>query len=151
MAYIPDGFHSIIPFIVVRDGAAAISLYKKALGAKEVSRFTAPGSKKIMHACIEIGDSKVFLTDENRKMGMLAPKKNEVGTRFYVYVKNVDALHKKAVKAGLTEIAAPEDMFWGDRTAVLTDPDGHRWTLATHIREVSEKEMAEAMSAMAKS
>ena len=148
MSFKPDGFHSITPHIVVRDGAEAIALYIKALGAKELSRILAPGTDKIMHACLEIGDPKFFLADENEKMGMRAPR-DEVGTRFYVYVEDVDALHGKALAAGMTESAAPEDMFWGDRTAVLTDPNGHRWTLATHVRDVSEEEMAEAMSAMA--
>lgn len=150
MAYRPEGFHSVTPQIAVSDGAAAIDLYKRALGATELTRMTMPGGGKIMHACISVGDSRIFLTDENPQMGILAPKDGVGGSRFYVYVENVDAVHKKALAAGMTERSAPMDMFWGDRTSVLADRFGHSWTLATHKREVSEAEMAKAMQAMMK-
>jgi len=148
MVGIPEGFHSITPYIVVGDGNAALTLYEKALGAEVLGTLTMPGSDKIMHASLQLGTSKFFMSDENPDMGMIAPR-DEVGTRFYIYVEDVDAGHKRAVDAGLKELAAPEDMFWGDRTAVLEDPWGHRWTLATHQRDVTPEEMAEAMAAMA--
>jgi PhnB protein len=147
MAYRPEGFHSITPQITVSDAAAAIDLYKKALGASEVSRFNMPGTDKIMHACIAVGDSRIFLGDENPQMGQLAPKEGG-GARFYVYVQNVDTQHKQALAAGMKERAAPMDMFWGDRTSVLGDRFGQSWTLATHKREVSEPEMMKAMQEM---
>lgn len=148
MAAIPEGFHTITPYIVVSDGNAALALYEKALGAEILGKLVTPGADKIAHAALQLGSSKFFLSDENPDMGMVAPK-SEVGTRFYVYVDDVDAGHKRAVDAGLKEIAAPEDMFWGDRTAVLEDEWGHRWTLAARVKEVSMEEMEEAMQAMA--
>lgn len=148
MGYRPEGFHSITPQITVSDGAAAIDLYKRALGAVEVGRFTMPGSNKIMHASIRVGDSTIFLNDEMPQMGQVAPKDGVGGSRFYLYVEDVDAHHKKALAAGMTERAAPSDMFWGDRTSVLVDRFGHGWTLATHKRDVSEAEMKKAMAAM---
>lgn len=140
MPAIPEGFHTITPYIVVTDGNAALALYEKALGAEVLGKLTVPGSDKVMHASVQLGTSIFFLSDENPDMGMMAPK-DEVGTRFYLYVDDVDA--------GLKEIAAPEDMFWGDRTAVLEDQWGHGWTLATRVKEVSMEEMEETMKAMA--
>ena len=148
MPAIPEGFNTITPLIVVGDGNAALDLYEKALGAEVIGKLTIPGSDKILHAMVQVGSSKLFLCDESPDMGMLAPS-SDVGTRFYLYVDDVDGAHSKAKGAGLKEIAAPEDMFWGDRTAVMEDPWGHRWTLATHVRDVTPEEMTEAMSAMA--
>ena len=148
MPAIPEGFHTITPYIVVTDGNAALALYENALGAEVLGKLMMPGSDKVMHASLQLGTSIFFLSDENPDMGMLAPK-DEVGTRFYLYVDDVDVGHKRAVGAGLKEIAAPEDMFWGDRTAVLEDQWGHRWTLAARVKEVSMEEMEEMMKAMA--
>ena len=145
----PEGFHSITPYITVNDAAAAIDLYKKALNATGDMRMTLPGTDKIMHACLQIGSSKLFLCDENPDQGMFAPKDASTGSKFYIYVDDVDAQHKQAVEAGMTEISAPMDMFWGDRMSVLTDPFGHTWDLATHVRDVGEEEMAEALAQMA--
>jgi PhnB protein len=144
----PEGFHSITPQIVVSDGAAAIDLYKRALGAVEIGRFQMPGSNRIMHASFRVGDSIVFLNDEMPEMGQHAPKDGVGSSRFYVYVDDVDAQHKKAVAAGMTERSAPSDMFWGDRTSVLADRFGNSWTLAVHKRDVAEAEMKKAMAAM---
>ncbi len=148
MDAIPQGFHTITPFIVVGDGNKALALYEKALGAELVSKLTVPGSDAIMHAMLKIGSSMLFLCDENPDAGMVAPK-DEPGSRFYLYVEDVDAAHKRAVDAGLSELSAPQDMFWGDRIAILQDPWGHRWTLATHVKDVTPEDMAEAMKAMA--
>ncbi len=148
MNTIPEGYHSLTPYIVVRDAAGAIELYRKALGAAEDSRMSLPNSDKIMHACLQIGSSKLFLCDENPEQGMPAPKDANSGSKFYLYVDDVDAQHKQAIAAGMTEVSAPMDMFWGDRMSVLTDPYGHTWDLATHIRDVSEEEMTAAMSQM---
>ena len=147
MGYRPEGYHSITPQIPVKDGAAAIELYKRALGAVETGRFQIPGSTKIMHASVRVGDSTIFLNDEMPQMGQVAPKDGS-GTRFYLYVEDVDALHKKAVAAGMAERSAPSDMFWGDRTSVLADGFGNSWTLATHKRDVPPEELAKALAAM---
>ncbi len=137
----PEGFHTLTPSLTVSDGEAAIALYKKALGAKVKGIVHAPGSKKIMHSALQIGDSKIFVQDE--MPGMPGPKQRHAS--FYVYVSDVDTQHKRAIAAGMKELYAPTDMFWGDRTSVVTCPFGHHWTLATHIHDPSETEMAEAM------
>lgn len=121
------------------DGAAkAIELYKKAFGAKEVYRMATPEGDKIMHACLTIGNSQLFLSDTNLKMGCPAST-----TNFYVYLPDVDAAFKQAKQAGLNELFAPQDMFWGDRTGTVRDNFGITWTLATHVRDVSPEEMEE--------
>jgi PhnB protein len=138
---IPEGFHTITPSLTVSDGEAAIALYVKALGAEVKGKVNAPGSKKIMHSMLQIGSSKVFVQDA--MPGMPVPKERHAA--FYVYVPNVDAAHKRAVAAGMRELYAPTDMFWGDRTSVVACPFGHHWTFAAHVRDVSQAEMAEAM------
>jgi PhnB protein len=127
VAGIPQGFHTITPQIHVTNGDKAIALYKKALGAKELHRILAPGTKTIMHACLEIGSSKLFLSDH---AGQPQPPKG-ANSSFYIYVENIDAAHKKAVSAGMKESMPPTDMFWGDRMSGVTDPFGHNWNLAT--------------------
>ena len=145
IAAIPEGFHTITPSLTVPDGEAAIMLYEKALGAMVMHKMYAPGTKKVMHASLKIGDSIFFVGDE--MPGMPGPKQRHAS--FYLYVKDVDAAHKRAVAAGMKEIAAPMDMFWGDRTGVVNDAFGNHWTFATHIRNATEAEMAEAMKAWA--
>ena len=137
----PEGFNTITPQIHVSNGDKAIALYKKALGAKELHRMLAPGTKTIMHACLEIGGSKLFLSDHN------PPGQSPKGadSSFYVYVADVDAAHKKAKASGMKEIMPPTDMFWGDRMSALTDPFGHNWNLATFKRQVDLAEMQRAM------
>jgi uncharacterized glyoxalase superfamily protein PhnB len=93
-----------------------------------------------MHACIQIGSSKLFLTDVNPQMGCGAPSQSG----FYVYIDDVDAGFKKALQNGMKEVSSLQDMFWGDRTGCLVDPFGIKWNLATHKRDVSPQEMEEA-------
>jgi uncharacterized glyoxalase superfamily protein PhnB len=145
---IPEGFHTITPYIAVSNGEAAIEHYQKALGAKVLHRMPMPGTNKIMHACLEIGSSKLFLCDENENMK--APKSGVGGSQFYLYVADVDTSHKQAKAAGMKELAAPSDMFWGDRMSSLLDGFGHRWDLASHVRDVSPEEMAAAMRQLSK-
>jgi PhnB protein len=137
----PEGFTTITPQIHVSNGDKAIALYKKALGAKELHRMLAPGSKTIMHACLEIGGSKLFLSDHK------PPGQSMKGadSSFYVYVADVDAAHKKAKANGMKEVMPPTDMFWGDRMSALNDPFGHNWNLATFKRQVDPTEMQRAM------
>ena len=149
MSKTPEGFHTVTPYIPVSDGPAAIETYKAALGAEELMRMPDPGSGKVMHACLQIGTSRLFLCDEHPEKGMIAPKDGAGSAHFYLYVDDVDAQHQTALAAGMTEIMVPTDMFWGDRISELTCPQGHRWSLATHVRDVSPEEMAEAMSQMA--
>lgn len=149
MANMPEGFHTITPNIVVSDAEKAIALYEAALGATLSMKMMMPGTAKVMHACVQIGNSKLFLCDELPMFGTVAPKGKDQGSSFYVYVDDVDAQHSKALKAGMEEKSAPTDMFWGDRNGVVLDPYGHSWTLATKVREVSVEDMQEAVQNMA--
>jgi len=141
MPKVPQGFHTLTPQIAVKNGDKAIALYKEALGAKELCRMLLPGTDKIMHAALEIGDSKMFLSD--KAVQKKDPK--GLGSAFYVYVTDVDAAHKRAVGAGMSETMPPMDMFWGDRMSAVDDRFKHRWCFAAHTREVGEDEMRKAM------
>lgn len=145
---IPDGMHTVTPHLVCAGAADAIKFYKKAFGAAEVMRMPGPGGK-LMHASIRIGDSTVMLVDESREWGMLGPKALKGSpVTIHLYVEDVDAFAKRAIKAG-AKVAMPiADMFWGDRYGVLEDPFGHRWSVATHVRDLSPKELQEAMQKM---
>jgi PhnB protein len=145
---IPDGMHSVTPHLICAGAAAAIEFYKKAFNAVETSRL--PGADgKLMHASIRIGDSVVMLTDENPKWSALGPTALK-GTpvTLHLYVENVDAFAERATGAGAKVIMPVADMFWGDRYGVLEDPFGHRWSVATHIRDTSQEEMQQAMQKM---
>ncbi len=139
---IPEGFHTITPYLVAEDAAKAIELYQAAFDAVEEMRMPAPDGTGIWHACMQVGSSKLFLCDENPKQQMLVGK----GVRFYLYFDDVEAQHRQAIAAGMQEAMPPTDMFWGDRMSMVVDPFGITWTLASHVREVSDEEMAAAMA-----
>lgn len=144
---IPKGFHSISPYMVLKDAAAAIEFYKKAFGAVEVSRLEIPGSGLIMHAQIQIGDSRLMLMDVMECPGGLAKSPLELEgspISLHLYVENVDEAFKKALAAGAQEIMPVQDMFWGDRYGRLKDPFGYEWSLATQLREMTSAEVQEA-------
>jgi PhnB protein len=150
---IPEGYHTITPSLVIRGAAAAIEFYKKAFGAKEIMCMKGPGGM-VGHAELQIGDSKLMLSDEFPNMGTQSPlalKGSPVA--LFLYVDNVDAWFQKAVAAGAQVTMPLADMFWGDRFGKLKDPYGHDWALATHIEDVSPEEMvkrsAAAMAQMA--
>jgi PhnB protein len=139
---VPRGYHTITPHLVLRNTVSAMEYYTKAFAAKEISRMPMPGGG-VAHAEMQIGDSRFMLADEMPQMGASAPE--TVGgspVHIFLYVKNVDQVFAKAVSAGGTATMPPMDMFWGDRYAKLTDPFGHHWSLATHIEDMSPKEMA---------
>jgi len=137
---VPDGFHTLTPTLTVNGAAKAIDLYTKAFNAKEEYRTEMPdGSGKIMHACIKIGDSNLFISDTDPNMCPTAT----IST-FYAYFNDVDAAFKQAKQAGLNELFPVSDMFWGDRMGSLKDSFGITWTVATHVRDVSPEEMEEA-------
>lgn len=146
MKAIPEGFNTITPTLVITGAAKALDLYKKAFGAKEVYRMNAPNSDKIMHACLEIGNSRLFMCDTNPEAGCGTPSQ----ASFYLYMENVDEAFKKAKQAGMQEVMAPQDMFWGDRTGNLTDSFGIKWTVASHVRDVSDSEIQDAVKKMTK-
>jgi uncharacterized glyoxalase superfamily protein PhnB len=141
VAPIPAGYHSVTPHLVCRGAAKAIEFYKKAFGAKERLRMAAPDGS-VAHAEITIGNSTVMLGDEQPQFGASAPE--TVGgtpVHIFIYTEDVDKLYAKAVAAGAKGDQPPTDMFWGDRYAKLSDPFGHKWSMATHIEDVSPKEM----------
>ncbi|AVR99309.1 VOC family protein [Pseudoduganella armeniaca] len=142
---IPNVTHSLTPHIVCRDAAAAIEFYKKAFGAEELTRMPAQdGSGKLMHAMIGIGDSHVMLCDEFPEWGARGPQSlGGTPVTLHYNVPDVDAAFQRALDAGAQTKMPVTDMFWGDRYGVLTDPFGHDWSLATHIRDVSVEEAIE--------
>ena len=152
---IPDGYHSLTPDLVVNDVSKAIEFYGKAFDAKEIFRFEGEDGK-VLHAEIQIGDSRLMLCSERAERGSLSPSSLNGNTgALYLYVKDVDSTFNQAVKAGCKVIQGISDMFWGDRCGELVDLSGHRWMVATHVMDVTHSEMkkgAEAFFAtMAKS
>ena len=138
---IPPGYHTVTPYLVVRGGAQALDFYKRAFGATELFRMADP-SGKIGHAEIRIGDSAVMLADEFPEMGAVSPQTaggSSVG--LYLYVENVDALAAQAVAAGATVERPVKNEFYGDRSGTFRDPFGHKWTIATHVEDVSPEEI----------
>ncbi|MES1150846.1 MAG: VOC family protein [Dongia sp.] len=147
---VPKGYRSIQPYLIVDGAAKAIAFYKTAFGAKERMRLDAPGGR-IGHAELEIGDCVIMLADEAPQWDAYAPAKyGGSPLSIMVYVADVDAVVKKAVAAGAKLIREVKDQFYGDRSGGITDPFGHHWHIATHIEDVSEKEVKRRMAAMAK-
>jgi PhnB protein len=148
-SYMPDGYHSVTPYLYIDGAAEAIEFYKRAFGATELYRL--PGAEgKIGHAEIKIGDSYIMLADESEPMQAFSPKHyGGVSTSFMVYLPDVDSVFQQAIDAGGSVWRPLADQFYGDRTGGITDPFGHQWYLATHLRDVSPEEMKEAMQSMA--
>ena len=139
---IPQGMHTVTPNLVLRDCARAIEFYKRALGAQEVMRMPSPDGKTIWHAELRVGDSVFFLNDEMPGMSNAAPSADRPApVTMWLYVKDCDGAYRRAVEAGAKSKMAPEDMFWGDRTASVTDPFGYSWSFATHVKDLSEEEI----------
>jgi PhnB protein len=145
---IPKAYGAVTPFLVVRGGNAAIDFYVRAFGAKERSRMPGPGGK-VMHAELKFGDRMLMLADEFPEMGSKSPQTlGGSGSSLLLYVKDTDAAYRRALEAGAQSIQAPEDQFWGDRYARIADPFGHLWQLATHVEDVTPKEMKRRMEAL---
>jgi PhnB protein len=147
---IPLGHENLIPHLVCERCSEAIEFYKKAFGAEEIVRMPAPDGRRIMHAAIRIGKSFVFLVDDFPEFcgGKASSPTALKGTpvSLHHYVADCDAAIKRAQDAGATVVMPAQDMFWGDRYGVVTDPYGHKWTFATHIRDLSPDEMRAAMN-----
>lgn len=144
---IPEGYHSITPFLVVKNCADAIEFYKKAFDAEERYRMNMPDGK-VGHAELKIGDSVLMLADEFPEMKFLSPK--SIGgspVSMYVYVQDVDTMFNNAVTAGGIVLDGVKDQFWGDRHGRLEDPYGHLWSIATHKKDLSPDEMKRAAEA----
>ena len=147
---IPEGYHTVTPYLIVKDAAAAIEFYKKALGAVELFRMEAPGGK-IGHAEIRIGDSPVMLADEYPDMGYKGPESlGGTSVSLMVYVADVDKVYRQAIAAGGKELRPLQNQFYGDRSGTLSDPFGHMWTISSHVEDVSEEEMAKRAEAAMK-
>jgi PhnB protein len=149
---VPEGYHTVTPYLAVDDAAEAIDFYKSAFGAKERVRMEAPGGK-VGHAELEIGDSLVMLSDPFPQSTTRSPSElSGTSSSVFLYVEDVDEVVKEAVDAGATVTMEVADQFWGDRFGTVTDPFGHVWSIATHIEDVPPEEMAkraqEAMAAM---
>ena len=145
---IPEGMHSLTPHLICAGAADAIKFYTEAFGA--VEQFRLPGPEgKLMHACVKIGDSMLMLVDEMAGCSMLGPRSLKGSpVAIHLYVPNVDAVVAQAEAAGARVTMPAADMFWGDRFAQLEDPFGHRWSVATHQRDVPMEEMQQAVRAM---
>jgi PhnB protein len=149
---VPEGYHTLSTYLAVDDAARAIEYYEKAFGAKEVVRMDAPGGK-IGHAELEIGDSRIMLSDPFPQASTRPPKElGGASASVFMYVEDVDAVVNRAVDAGATVTMEVADQFWGDRFGSIADPFGHVWSIATHVEDVPPEEMAErarvAMEAM---
>ncbi len=149
---IPEGYHSVTPYLALDNAAEAIEFYKKAFGAKELVRMDAPGGK-VGHAELQIGDSLVMLADAFPQSTTRPP--SELGgtsAGVFLYVEDVDAVVGRATDEGATITMEVADQFWGDRFGSVKDPFGHSWSIATHVEDVPPEEMAErakeAMAAM---
>ncbi len=147
--YIPEGYHTATPYLIVKGAAKALDWYKEVFGAAEEVRFPTPEGK-IGHAEIKIGDSHIMLADEFPEMKALSPETvGGTSVGIMVYVDDVDRVFKKAVAMGARVQQEPQDKFYGDRNSTVYDPFGHQWYIATHIEDVTPEEMQRRMTAMA--
>ncbi|HEX8572618.1 MAG TPA: VOC family protein [Allosphingosinicella sp.] len=144
---IPEGYHSITPYLIVNGADEAIRWYGQAFGAAERLRLPIPDSDKLGHAEIRIGDSVVMLSDEWPDMEMLGPASRGGATSsLMIYVEDSDAVFARAMAAGATQERPVETQFYGDRSGTLIDPFGHRWTISTHVEDVPEDELQRRMA-----
>ncbi len=145
---IPEGYHSVTPYLTVRDANRAIAFYEQAFGAEERFRMDAPDGK-VVHAEIAIGDSTIMLADEMPEWGNQSPQSlGGVSSGLMIYVEDVDEQFRRAIEAGATEKSPVQDHFYGDRSGTLIDPFGHVWTLATHQEDVPPEEMQRRFEAL---
>ena len=147
---VPEGYHTATPYLIIKGAANAIEFYKKAFGATELFRMTAPDGK-LGHAEIKIGDSPIMLADEHPEMKYLGPESlGGSPISILLYVEDVDARFKQAIAAGATEVRPVADQFYGDRSGIVKDPFGHTWSLATHVEDVPPEEIDRRFSEFAK-
>lgn len=144
----PHGLATVTPYLTCKGAGEAVEFYKKAFGATEVMRLGGPDGK-IMHACLAVYGSHIFLSDEFPDFGNLSPKSlNGTSVSIHVFVDDADAATAKAAAAGAEVIFPVADMFWGDRFGMVMDPFGHKWSLAKHLRDMTAEEIHEAMAKM---
>jgi uncharacterized glyoxalase superfamily protein PhnB len=142
---VPEGFHTITPYLIVRDAPKAIEFYKKAFEAQEIGRSIGPDGKSILHANLKIGDSIIMLSDEFPDMNCHSPQSlGGSSVTIHMYVDDVDSAFAKAISSGATILMPLIDTFWGDRYGQVLDPFGHRWSLATRKLDLSKEEVERA-------
>jgi len=147
---VPDGYHTVTPYLYVKGAANAIDFYKKAFGAEEIMRFPGPDGR-IGHAEIRIGDSPIMLADEHPEMNAIGPQtRGGTTVGFAIYVPDVDQRVARAVAEGAKIVRPVQNQFYGDRSGTLADPFGHTWTIATHVEDVPPAEMEQRMKSMKK-
>jgi len=140
---VPDGYHTVTPYLVLRDAKGAMEFYRRAFGAETKTSMPAPDGR-IMHAEMKIGNSMVFMADEFPEWSPETKSPQTVGCvtgSTFLYVPDVDTVFKRAVDAGAKVVMPVTDMFWGDRFGKVTDPYGHHWGIATHTEDVAPEEM----------
>jgi PhnB protein len=144
---IPEGYHTLTPYLTVRGAAEAIDFYKKAFGATELFRLGMPDGK-IAHGEFRIGDSIFMISDENPGWDTASPQKlGGSAVALHLYVEDADRTFSDAIKAGATKKMPVENQFWGDRMGKVTDPFGHHWFIATHVEDVAPAELKSRMDA----
>lgn len=149
---IPEGYEALTPYLTVRDAAAALEFYGEAFGAEELFRMDGPEGK-VGHAEMKIGEGRFMLSDEVEAWGNRSPETlGGTGISLMMYVEDADAVFRRAIEAGATEVMPVQDQFYGDRSGMVEDPFGHRWTIATHVEDVPPDELdrrsKEAMAQM---
>jgi PhnB protein len=144
---VPSGYHTVTASLIVRNAAAAIEFYKKALGAEERMRMATPDGR-IGHAELKIGDSFIFVADEMPGMSCKSPQSlGGTANNLFLYVEDVDKSFQRATDAGVQVVMPVSDMFWGDRFGSFMDPFGHSWSMATHVEDLSPQEIEERAKA----
>jgi PhnB protein len=145
VSYIPKDYNTVTPYLIIRGAAQAIDYYKKVFGATELFRMNGPDGK-VGHAELKIGDSHIMLAEENPSMGQGHASAATVGASpvsLYIYLPDVDQVVRRAAAEGAKILKPVQDQFYGDRSGFLQDPFGHLWSVATHIEDVSPKDMEE--------
>ena len=144
---IPEGYHSVTPYLIVKGAAKAIEFYKQAFGAKETFRMPQPDGK-IGHAEIQIGDSRIMLADEFPERNFRGPESlGGTPVMIHLYIDDVDAVAKRAVTAGAKELRPVQNQFYGDRSGMFADPFGHQWNISTHVEDLSAEEVGKRAAA----
>ncbi len=147
---IPDGYHTVTPYLIVKGAKRAIEYYKRAFGAEELFRMDGPDGT-IGHAELRIGDSRIMLADEHEEMGARSPQAfGGSAVSLMLYVPNADVTFQKAIAAGAKQVQPLEDRFYGDRSGMVTDPFGHAWTISTHKEDVAPEELRRRAEAEAR-
>jgi uncharacterized glyoxalase superfamily protein PhnB len=145
---IPEGFHTVTPMLVFKDAGKAIDFYRRAFGAEEIFAMQGPDGKGVMHAEVRIGTSIIMMGEESTQdQCKSAETMGGSPISFYTYVEDVDEDFTRALAAGATVVMPVEDMFWGDRAGTVVDPFGYKWTLATHIKDLTPQEMQQGAEA----